>query len=237
MKPAPRPREDAPRVSLAIDSSWKRWIAEQRLRGCTVDSMLQIMEGAGISRIDAECAIVALDDDPSFAVAQRFQQRYRKLESVAYNLQRLWASDPQYHVVEKRADLPDEEFVARYVRGCRPEVLTGHTRDWPAMRNWSPEYLKRRFGHLDVDIQPERNSDTNYEQNKPQLSRRVNLGAFVDKVVQEGQSNDYYLTANNETLRRSEFAPLLEDIVSLPPLCDRSQLAHRSSFWFGPGAP
>jgi hypothetical protein len=35
-------------------------------------------------------------------------------------------------------------------------------------------------------------------------------------------------------LRRPEFAPLLDDIGSLPPLCDRSQLKDRSSFWFGP---
>lgn len=234
LTPAPRPPGDAPQAARPLDASWQRWVAEQRLRGCSVDTMLPVMEDAGISRTDAERTIAALDDDPVYAVAQSLQQRHRKLESVALNLQRLWASDPHYRTVEKRADVSDEEFAVRYVRGCRPVVLTGHTRDWPAMRTWSPEDLKRRFGHLDVDIQSERNADTNYEQNKLQLTRRVNLGAFVDKVVQSGHTNDYYLTANNELLRRSEFAPLLEDIGSLPPLCDRSQLSHRSSFWFGP---
>jgi len=102
------------------------------------------------------------------------------------------------------------------------------------MRSWSPQDLKRRFGHLDVDIQSERNADANYEQNKLLLTRRLNLSAFVDQVVQGGATNDYYLTANNEVLRRPEFAPLLDDIGTLPPLCDRSQLAARSSFWFGP---
>ncbi len=47
-------------------------------------------------------------------------------------------------------------------------------------------------------------------------------------------TNDYYLTANNEVLRRPEFAPLLADIGTLPDFCDRAQLAARSSFWFGP---
>ena len=42
------------------------------------------------------------------------------------------------------------------------------------------------------------------------------------------------MTANNEVLRRPEFAPLLADIGSMPPACDRAQLANRSSFWFGP---
>ncbi|MEO5736771.1 MAG: cupin-like domain-containing protein, partial [Variovorax sp.] len=194
----------------------------------------QMMQSAGLARGDAERAIAALDDDPAYAVALSLQQRLRKLDAVALNLQRLWASDPQYLAVEKRANLSDEEFAARYVRGCRPVVLTGHTRDWPAMRSWSPDDLKRRFGHLDVDVQSERHADPDYEQNKLLLTKRLNLGAFVDQVMQGGATNDYYLTANNELLRRPEFAPLLDDIGSLPPLCDRSQLANRSSFWFGP---
>jgi hypothetical protein len=232
--PAPRPRTDSTPLSRAIDASWQRWIVEQRLRGCTVESMLQVIAGAGYAYVDAERAIAALDNDPAYAVAQAVQQRHNKLEAVALNLQRLWASDPEYRRVEKRADLSEEEFAARYVRGCRPVVLTDHTRDWPAMRSWSPEDLKRRFGHIDVDIQAERNADANYEQNKLLLTKRVNLSNFVDQVVQGGATNDYYLTANNELLRQPGFAPLLDDIGSLPPLCDRSQLKERSSFWFGP---
>lgn len=232
--PAPRPRTSASSTPKALDASWQRWLVEQRLRGCTVDSMLQAIEGAGQARADAERFVASLENDPAYAVAQAVHQRYRKLESVALNLQRLWASDPTYRTVEKRGDLTAEEFAARYVRGCRPVVLTGHTRDWPAMHRWSPDDLKRRFGHLDVDIQSDRDADPNYEQNKLKLTRRTNLGAFVDQVVQGGATNDYYLTANNEVLRRPEFAPLLADIGTLPPLCDRSQLADRSSFWFGP---
>ena len=232
--PAPRPRTDSTPLTRVIDASWQRWIVEQRLRGCTVESILQVIEGSGHARVDAERAIAALENDPAYTVAQAVHQRHRKLEAIALNLQRLWASDPEYRTVEKRADLSEEEFAVRYVRGCRPVVLTGHTRDWPAMRSWSPADLKQRFGHLEVDIQAERDADANYEQNKLLLTKRMNLGAFVDQVVQGGATNDYYLTANNEMLRRPEFAPLLDDIGSLPPLCDRSQLKERSSFWFGP---
>ncbi len=233
---APRRGTEGNSVPAPIDATWRRWIVEQSLRGCTPESILQVVERAGYLRADAQRAIAALDGDPAFAVAAALQQRQRKLESVALNLQRLWASNPNYATVEKRScdHLSDDEFVQRYVRGCRPVVLTGHTHDWPAMRRWSPADLKRRFGHLDVDIQAERDKDANYEQNKLLLTKHVNLGAFVDQVVQGGATNDYYLTANNELLRRPEFAPLMDDIGSLPPLCDRTQLAARSSFWFGP---
>ena len=196
--------------------------------------MLQVVERAGYPRAEGERAIAALDGSPAFAAALGLQQKHRKLEAVALNLQRLWESDPAYGTVEKRACMSDDEFADRYVRGCRPVVLTGHTTDWAAMQRWSSDDLKRRFGHLDVDIQAERNGDPGYEQNKLLRTRQTNLGAFVDQVVRGGATNDYYLTANNEVLRRPEFAPLLDDIGSLPPLCDRAQLADRSSFWFGP---
>ena len=113
INPAPRPRTDSAPLSRAIDASWQRWIVEQRLRGCTVESMLQVIEGAGYARVDAERAIAALDNDPAYAVAQAVQQRHSKLEAVALNLQRLWASDLGYRQVENRADLSEEEFAAR----------------------------------------------------------------------------------------------------------------------------
>jgi len=127
-----------------------------------------------------------------------------------------------------------DEFFERYVVGSRPLVLTDVARDWPAMRRWSPQDLRNRFGHLRVEIQAERSADANYEVNKLDHRREVQLSDFVDQVLAGGATNDYYLTANNEMLSRPEFAPLLADVGSLPAFCDRTQLASRSSFWFGP---
>jgi len=172
--------------------------------------------------------------EPAYRAALKHQQLQRKLESVLGNLQKLWRSDPAYQQVEKRAGVSKDEFVARYVRGCRPVVLTDLARDWPAMQRWSPQDLKTRFGHLEVEIQAERNADPQYEQNKLKLSRTARLSDFVDRVLAGGPTNDYYMTANNEALRRPEFAPLLADIGTLPPYCDAEQLPRLSSFWFGP---
>jgi len=87
--PAPRPRVDAMPPSPGLDAAWRRWIVEQRLRGCTIESMLSVVADAGHAREDAQRAIAALDDEPAYAVAQAVQQRYNKLEAVALNLQRL----------------------------------------------------------------------------------------------------------------------------------------------------
>jgi ribosomal protein L16 Arg81 hydroxylase len=221
-------------VGRPLDDGWRQWVAENRLRGCTPDSMLQTMTSAGLDSQASMAALNELERNPVYLAALRHQQLLRKLESVVGALQTLWQSSPDYAVVEKREQLSREEFVERYVRGCRPVVITGLARDWPALQRWSPQDLKQRFGHQEVEVQAERTADPQYEVNKLQHRRRVRLAEFVDQVLAAGPSNDHYLTANNELLRRPEFAPLLRDIGSLPDYCDASQLAHSGSFWFGP---
>jgi hypothetical protein len=228
---APQPRGFEP---AQLDDSWLQWMAENRLRECTPQSMLETMTAAGLDPQESHLALSALERNPVFIAARRHQQLQRKLESVVANQQRLWASAPGYLLVEKRSGVSRDEFLERYVRGCRPVVLTDLTRDWPAMTRWSPTDLKARFGHLEVEIQDGRNGDPNFEENKLAHRRNIGLAAFVDRVMAGGPTNDYYLTANNEVLRRPEFAPLMADIGSLPDYCDAAALPRSASFWFGP---
>lgn len=224
----------APGPGNGISDSWIQWMAENRLRNCTPESMVQTMVAAGLDRATCEQALPLLDRDPVFLAARRHQQLLRKLESVVANQQKLWEMAPGYSHVDKRAKVSREEFLQRYVCGSRPLVLTDVADDWPAMQRWSPADLKARFGHLDIEIQAERNADPKFEENKLQHRQHARLADFVDRVLAGGPTNDYYMTANNEVLRRPEFAPLLADIGSLPPVCDRAELARLSSFWFGP---
>jgi hypothetical protein len=226
---------EAPAPRRMIDAGWRQWIAEQRLRNCTPASMLDTMTGAGLDAREAARAISEMEQDPVFLAGLKMRELRDKLASTMANLQRLWEQAPDYQRVEKRGGVGRDEFVERYVRGCRPVVLTDVADDWPATKRWSPQHLKERYGHLEVEIQAERSANQRYEQDKLKHKRQVRLGDFVDRVLRMGPSNDEYLTANNELLRRPEFAPLLDDIGTLPAVCDRAKLAERSSFWFGPG--
>jgi Cupin-like domain len=230
----PIPPAPKPRAHREIDLGWAQWIAEQRLRNCAPESMAQTMIAAGCDAARSVQAIALIETDPVFMAARRHQQLQRKLESVVGNLQRMWALSPHYTTIEKRPTPGADEFIERYVAACRPVVFTDVARDWPAMRRWSPADLKARFGHLDVEVQAERSADPKYEENKLALRRTLRLATFVDQVLAGGATNDYYLTANNEMLRRPDFAPLLDDIGTLPAFCDRAALATQSSFWFGP---
>ena len=231
---APHPLELQSPQARPLDAGWQQWIAENRLRNCAPEAMLATMAAAGLNRATCEQAIRTIEANPVFLAARRMQQLHHKLESVVRNQQLLKELDPHYCQVEKRPHVSRSEFLERYVRGSRPVVLTGVARHWPAMKRWSPQDLAERFGHLMVEIQAERSADPNYEQNKLKHRRTARLADFVDTVMRGGATNDYYLTANNEALRQPGFAPLLADIGNLPEICDRQQLAERSSFWFGP---
>ncbi len=231
LAPAPRP---GPAETQPVDAGWRQWIAENRLRHCTPASMLVTMTQAGLDPAECERALQAMEQDPAFLAARKLQQLQVKLESVVANQHKLRELDPLHRHVEKRSRVSKAEFVERYVAGSRPLVLTDVARDWPALQRWSPQDLSDRFGHLQVDIQAERSADPHYEVNKLDHRRSVRLADFVAQVLAGGATNDYYLTANNEVLRRPEFAPLLADIGTLPDFCDPAQLAERASFWFGP---
>ncbi|MDF2461824.1 MAG: hypothetical protein K0Q43_59 [Ramlibacter sp.] len=242
---APRPPLIAPRPPKAVeaaapvsgkdlDDGMIQWLAENRLRNCAPSLLLDVMVRTGVDRELGAAALEALDRDPVFLAALANQQMHRKLESVVGNLQSLWASSPSYDEIERRDSVPHDEFVERYVRGCRPVILTAAARDWPALAKWTPQYLKTRFGDHEVEIQGNRNSDRNFEPNKNAHKQRVMMSDFVDRVVAGGPTNDYYLTANNELLMNPAFAPLLEDIGTLPSLCNPNALAGSSSLWFGP---
>ena len=47
--------------------------------------------------------------------------------------------------VESR-DLSYEDFMTHYVHAGKPVVVSGVASDWPAMRKWTPQHFKERFG-------------------------------------------------------------------------------------------
>ncbi len=226
--PAPPPLPRLP------DAGWRSWVAENLLRGCTPESMQATMTGQGLDAVACAELLRGMPQEPAFIAAQKWQQIQRKQESVMANLQRVWELDPAYAQVERRPAPSRAEFIERYVVGCRPAVFTDVADDWPASTRWSPQDLRARFGRFEIEIQAERNTNPKFEQNKAAHKRRMRLDAFVDKVLTGGATNDYYLTANNELLRTPAFAPLLEDIGSLPDFCNRADLARCASFWLGP---
>jgi len=232
--PPPRLLSPIEAVRARLSADWLQWVTENRLRGCTPESMVDTMSAAGVDRALAQQAVQLIGDDPVYKAFAPFRQLSAKLESVVANLQKLRETAPDYTHVERRSRLSRDEFMERYVLPGRPVVLTDLADDWPARTRWTPQYLKERYGDVEVEVQAERNTDKRYEANKLKLRQRLPLAQFVDRVLEGGPTNDYYLTANNEALKDARMSALLDDIGTLPTFCDPSRLAAQSSLWFGP---
>jgi hypothetical protein len=228
------PPLDVPQVIKPLDDGWRQWIADNALRRCPPASMVATVMEAGIDPAQASGFIASLARDPAFRAAERMRDRYERFSRTMLNVQSLRESAPDYGHVEKRSRVTRDEFIERYVRGCRPVVLTDLARDWPAMQRWSFTEFKRRYGALTVQVQSGRDSDADYEVNKVRLRRDTNFAAFLDRIASSGSTNDEYLTASNELLRRTEFAGLLAEVGPLPDFCDSAALPRSASLWIGP---
>jgi hypothetical protein len=165
--------------------------------------------------------------------AQALQQLLAKLESVLEINRQLETLRPAAGQIERRERISQQEFLQRYYATNTPVILTGMMQDWPALSRWCPEYLQQHYGGVTVEIQANRTADPNYEINSTQHKQITTLGAYADLVVQGGESNDYYLVANNGNLDRPELAGLLDDLV-LPDFLDPQDIPNRVFFWFGP---
>ena len=66
------------------------------------------------------------------------------------------------------------DFLARYMHASKPVVITNVASDWPAMRQWTPEYFKQRFGSQPVAI--------GYDRNMP-------FDQFIDQVLASSPEN------------------------------------------------
>lgn len=64
-------------------------------------------------------------------------------------------SSAEVHTVERRANLPHDEFVRDYCEPRRPVILTDAITHWAAASRWSPEYFAKRVGDRRVTIDGE----------------------------------------------------------------------------------
>jgi len=222
------------RASKRFSDSWKKWIAENKFHGRQDGALLQAMVQNGIDAQTAKQALNSIPSDPCFQAGSNFIQLLKKLESLLQINQQLAELSPNFGNIERRTRLSREEFLSDYYAKNTPVIITEMMDNWPAMLKWSPEYLHRNYGNVQVEIQADRNSDPNYEINCNNLKQTVTMGEYVDRVTRGGPSNDYYMVANNRNLEREELKGLMADIEMFPEFLDGSNTSSRVFFWFGP---
>jgi len=101
------------------------------------------------------------------------------------------------------------------------------------MRKWSLDYFDSRFGDREIEVQLGRNADERYEIDQTKYVSKLKFRDYIRKIKTAGVTNDFYLTANNNSHNKTVLAELWEDVVQIPEYLD-SRDPRAGFFWLGP---
>jgi hypothetical protein len=217
-----------------LPQEWETWVVESLLAGLPVASVAAtVADTAGFSTPIARQLVAQLGSSAAFDAARATRQRLAKLESHLEALETMRRSSPTSSEVARRRNVTGHQFFENYYARNVPLLIEDFAVSWPAFRKWDPAFLRREFGHISVQIMDGREADPRYEENFNHHRADILLRDYLDTMISGRQSNDSYLVANNELLKRPEFAPLLADLAPNPDILDVNGLAFGSYLWLG----
>ena len=221
-------------VPKPMTDEWRKWIAENKMLGGADEPILQVLVSQGIDRSVAQQEIQAVNLHPYFMAGQNVGMAYRKLSSYLDVRAKLEELAPRYEQIDRRSNLSRQEFLEKYYITGTPVIITDIMQNWRAMSLWTPQYLQEHFGDLEVEIQANRNADPRYEINSEQHKYMLRMSDYVDRVVNGGETNDYYMVANNHRVNNQVLKAVFDDIEIFPDYLDPNLAEGRAFFWFGP---
>ena len=231
-----------------IDDDLQQWMITQKLLDVPDGQIIHTLVNRGIDIRIALEELKAVSFDPSLKTNNLLIEELKKLQSQLtvtktqlQNMElqldfyhKLEHLSPNHGKIERRTNLSRQEFLEKYYAQNTPVIMTDILDSWPAMYLWTPEYFKQKYGHIDVEVQVNRNSNRRYEMEKAKHKKVMPLADYVDMVVTGGETNDYYMVATNENLFKEEFKEILNDMVAWPEYLDQSPESCKPYLSFGP---
>ncbi|TPG54900.1 DUF6065 family protein [Sphingomonas glacialis] len=162
------------------------------------------------------------------------QRALDKREWLLEALERQRALAPGGGAIERRSGMGTDEFLKDYYAPARPVILGGAMDDWPALKRWSPAYLKALIGAAPVEYQGGRSENARFELDKDRHRRTAPFEAFIDTITGAGAGNDAYLTAYNSDRNQQALAPMIADMGFLDAFLTRDAAMPNGMPWIGP---
>jgi tetratricopeptide (TPR) repeat protein len=215
-----------------MTDEWRRWIAENLMVGQPADTILATMRTSGFAEAESANEVSLAMQSPYFRGSELVRNRLKKRDWLLSLYRKLHRLHPQAGEIERRAKLTRQEFLVEYYSANRPVIITGMMDDWPAMRKWNLDYFAQNFGDRVIEVQMGRTLNANFEIERRKHISTLKFGDFVEKVRSAGETNDFYMTANNTTSNRKVLPELWNDIRQFPEYLDPERPG--SFFWMGP---
>lgn len=218
---------------MSLPAPWRRWIAENLLRGLPAERIAAGLAAQGVAPDAAREAVSAVEQSPEYAAGRAMTRRLRQYEMMHRLARALAETAPDPGAIPRRPGLSADRFYAEHYAAGRPVVLPGHAEHWPA-RRWTPATLAARFGDVPIAITDGRERDPDYDMNAARHRRTVPLAEFVARITSSGPSNDCYAVAQNRNLEDPAFAPLMDDVPFDPDWLRPDGWKACSALWLGP---
>ena len=228
-QPAPAPA----RASIRVNDDWRRWIAENLMLEGAPEDLLAAMTAAGIDHDEAAREIQLARQSPYLKGSELLRNRLRKRNWLIATYRKINRLHPRSSEIERRHKLSRQEFLRDYYTTNRPVIISGMMDDWPAMRKWNLDFFHERFGEREIEVQMGRNAGTNYEIEREKFISKIKFSRFIEMIRSSNGTNDFYLTANNNSSNKKALPELWDDIIQVPEYLDGSD-RFGGFFWMGP---
>jgi ribosomal protein L16 Arg81 hydroxylase len=217
-----------------IPHHWIRWLGENLMRNVSQEELVRVMTQNGCDSRQV-CALVDANLNNPFIEAGRILfGQLRKREWLMDIYQQLYRLSNEYPVISRVSCPSSQEFLENYYSKHRPVIITDAMKNWPALTKWTPEYFRSRFSDKRVEVQFNRNNDLLFEENSISHKKKMSFGEYVDLVENGGETNNYYMTANNSELNSQSLAELYNDVLHFPDYLNPLDAKGRTFFWYGP---
>jgi hypothetical protein len=122
---------------------------------------------------------------------------------------------------------PRSEFFARYVQTGTPALLKGLGREWPVVKSWTPDELRRRFGGHVVPVARTKVGGALIADPRFGVIRDLEpFGRFIDRMLAPAPTG--YMTG-----RSDELPPSMANELPVPGYC-RGEAFVSSKVWVSP---
>lgn len=219
-----------------ISSNWRKWIASNLMKGGSPLGVQKVLREQGYSPIDIVTEMQLATEHPYVQAGQEIFHTLNKRNWLLKTCDMLAAVDQRYSTQVEVIETPCfDVFVRDYYSKHLPVVLTKGIQHWQALEKWNPNYLLQHFGEKEIEVQFDRDKDPLFERNSGKHKKRLLMREFVDLVTRGGDSNNYYMTANNTKNSLNSIESLFEDLGDFGDgYRNQDNLNTGTFFWFGP---
>ena len=212
-----------------LSDDWRRWIAENLMLGSAPDTITSILTKSGVPLPQALAEVSLAMASPYVQGGLRLRNRLAKRDWVLGTHARLKRMAPP--AIVRKHKLPADAFLREHYSASEPVIITGMLDDCVARTRWNLDDFAARFAERVVEVQFGRDQDDKYEMNSIAHKRKMPFGEYVELVRNAGTTNDFYMTANNDSQNRQALQELWDDVPLLPEYLNGSKGGY---FWFGP---